>query len=69
MTSPSKKPGRKDNKGNERNYISQMKLALIDNAYSDVVFQIEGEEVQAHKIVLAMRCPYFDHMFSSSFKA
>jgi len=41
---------------------------LFDNKmYSDIKFKVEGEEIPAHKALLAAKCPYFERAFSSYF--
>lgn len=39
-----------------------------DKTYCDVVLQVQGKEIQGHKIILAMTIPYFRDLFQKSNK-
>ena len=36
-----------------------------DTKYSDVIFQVEGQEFFGHKVILSLACQYFENMFES----
>jgi hypothetical protein len=41
-------------------------LSYVNNAeFHDVVLEIHGKQIYAHKVILAARSQYFDAMFSS----
>jgi hypothetical protein len=42
-----------------------LKGLLEDESYSDVCFEVGGEELRAHVAILAARCEYFRDMFRS----
>jgi len=44
---------------------SDLRELLSSGKNTDVTFQLAGEEVKAHKVILSARVPYFDNMFSS----
>jgi len=44
---------------------SHLKDLFLSSDGSDVVFEIESEEISAHKILLSARVPYFKSLFAS----
>jgi len=47
--------------------LSSDYLQLLESAAnSDVTFLVQGERIQAHKLVLSTRCQYFRRMFESN---
>ncbi len=47
------------------NFIQDMKNLYDGRLFPDVVFEVEGEEMPAHKALLAYRSDYFMKMFTS----
>lgn len=46
-------------------YFQTMRQFLLSKSFSDVIFEVEGQEIPAHKTVLSIRCNYFQKMFHS----
>jgi len=49
----------------EKQMFARKKRLLFDKIIYDVVFDVQGEEVHAHKAILAMASDYFLNMFNS----
>ncbi len=47
------------------NFFEDARNLYNTKIFSDVVFEIEGEEISAHKATLASRSNYFMKMFTS----
>ena len=47
------------------NLIQDMKNLYNSRLFPDVIFEIGGEEIPAHKTILASRSDYFMKMFTS----
>lgn len=60
------KPLKKTIQGEKSNYFSTIKKFLFSKDNSNVIFEVEGHEIPAHKTVLAMRNLYFNQMFTSN---
>jgi len=45
-----------------------LERCFFSEKYSDVKFLVENQEILAHRIVIAVRCSYFEKMFSSGMK-
>ena len=56
----------KQDKENEKEYISQIKELCLSDLHSDISFVVEGASFPAHKNILAVRCKYFASMFASN---
>jgi len=52
-------------KDQEENFIQDIKNLFSRKLFPDVVFEVEGEEIPAHKAILAYRSGYFMKMFTS----
>ncbi|KAF4666579.1 meprin and TRAF y domain-containing protein MATH domain-containing protein [Perkinsus chesapeaki] len=49
----------------ESTLLADLRAMVDDPTWSDVVFEVEGKRVYAHKM-MCVRCPYFQAMFSPS---
>jgi len=47
------------------NFIQDAKNLFHTKLFPDVIFEVEGEEIPAHKYILAYRSDYFMKMFTS----
>lgn len=45
---------------------NDMQHLLYNSMLSDIVFEVENEEIHAHKIILACRCEYFKALCTST---
>jgi len=52
-------------KDQAENFIQHTKNLFSGKLFPDVVFEVEGEEIPAHKAILASRSNYFMKMFTS----
>lgn len=52
-------------KGRRSNHSSGIVRMLNNPKYSDIVFNVGDEEIQAHKVILAANSKYFEAMFGS----
>jgi len=59
------KSGGSTKKPKQSIYLEQMKNMLFNKLHSDICFEVEGQELFCHKIILTARCKYFQNMFSS----
>jgi hypothetical protein len=48
-------------------FISDMRGALSDPIFADVFFILHGQKIAAHKLILTVRCPYFQKLLEGSF--
>ena len=55
-------------RGQPDSFIQNAKNLYIGRQFSDIVFEVEGEEIPAHKAILAYRCDYFMKMFTSNWR-
>ena len=46
--------------------MSDLAKMFMDSTFSDVTFTVQGQDIPGHKNILAMRCPHFVSMFTSS---
>lgn len=49
-------------------YSNDWRRYLSNESLSDVVLEVEGLRIPAHRVVLAARCCYFETMFSSGMR-
>jgi hypothetical protein len=42
-----------------------MQNLLFNNLLSDIIFEVENEEIYAHRVILATRCEYFKTLCTS----
>jgi len=47
------------------NSINSGEKAMEEEKFTDITFEVQGEEIKAHKAILAQRCKYFEKMFTS----
>ncbi len=52
-------------KDQAENFIQDTKNLYNGRLFHDVVFEVEGEQIPAHKAILAHRSDYFMKMFTS----
>ena len=52
-------------KDQAENFIQDMKNLSNSRLFPDVAFEVKGEEIPAHKAILASRSSYFMKMFTS----
>ena len=52
----------------DRSFGASFRDWFLSPDFSHVVIQVGGEEIPAHKIVLASRVPYFKRLFASGMK-
>jgi len=52
-------------KDQPENLLKDFKNLYDGKLFPDVVFEVEGEEIPAHKAILACRSQYFMKMFTS----
>lgn len=45
--------------------LSTLNKMAIDGLFTDVVFEVDGQTISAHKMVLAGGCKYFYDLFTS----
>jgi len=48
------------------NFLSQIKSMYTQKLFCDVSFEVEGQQFQAHRGILAARSKYFTNMFNNS---
>ena len=48
-------------------YEEQMRRHFQEKPFADITFKVQGTDIKAHKGFIAIRCPYFQRMFSSDF--
>lgn len=48
--------------------IENMRKIINKDIYSDVVFEVEGKPIFAHKAILVAQCEHFKAMFTSGMK-
>ncbi len=53
--------------GKDHAYFSQMRKLYIEKLFADVTFVVQGEEIKAHKGIIAARSKFFENMFLSKF--
>jgi len=46
--------------------VQDFKTLANSRVFADVIFEVEGEEIPAHKALLAYRSDYFMKMFTST---
>jgi len=51
--------------GKDNAYFKQMRRLYTEKLFTDVVFVVQGEEISAHKGIIAARSKFFENMFSS----
>ncbi len=44
-----------------------MRKHFQEKPFADITFKVQGTDIKAHKGFIAIRCPYFQRMFSSNF--
>lgn len=49
----------------EKDAVSTLNKISHDKLFTDIVFEVENEEIKAHKAILAGGCRYFYNMFTS----
>jgi len=52
-------------KGQPEGFLQNSKSLFTGKLFTDVTFEVEGEEIPAHKAILAYHCDYFMKMFTS----
>jgi len=52
-------------KGKPEGFLQKAKNIYHGKLFTDVTFEVEGEEIPAHKAILAYHCDYFMKMFTS----
>ena len=53
--------------GKDNAYFAQMRKLYQEKLFADIVFVVQGEEISAHKGIIAARSTFFAHMFLSKF--
>lgn len=51
--------------GKDHAYFGQMRRLYQEKLFADIVFVVQGEEISAHKGLIASRSKFFEHMFFS----
>jgi len=65
FASPSPSGSKDICKDKPENFIQEFKNLYDGRLFPDVVFEVEGEHIPAHKALLAYRSDYFMKMFTS----
>lgn len=53
--------------GKDNAYFNQMRRLYTEKLFADVVFVVQGEEIPAHKGIIAARSKFFENMFLSNY--